>query len=413
MGRNLSRRDRQPRPVRPPARRHGRRRLVAVEGVRGRAVDAARRRHRLHLRAGAGEGGQGRLQRQLRQHVVGDGAVRGRRGTGQGVAAREALVRVHNTNTKKIIHARFALDDGLAAVDGDLAIPGVAGTGAPVRLEFREPGGATTGKLLPTGNVVDTLDVPGVGKIRASLVDAANACCFVNAADLGLTGTEMPDALDQSTATRSTSSRKSASPRRSRWASARTPRTRRKRRPCRSSDSCRGRRTRNRCPARRSARDRRRSDRAHAVQRPAASRAAADRVAVHGGRGAHRRQHRAIRSRVRIADPDAPISIAMPSGILVVAATVQKIDGAWHAEQGAFLPHAAPPVRRLCLRARVARAGDDCCRRAQSRLRHALAFKATGCARLFCKIQLTAGLGLSGSAIQISVTHRESTLLPP
>src|SRR5690606_22999634 len=53
------------------------------------------------------------------------------------VSGREALVRVHNTNTKKIIWARFPLDDGLAAVDGDLAIPGVAGTGAPVKLEFR------------------------------------------------------------------------------------------------------------------------------------------------------------------------------------------------------------------------------------------------------------------------------------
>jgi hypothetical protein len=111
-------------------------------------------------------------------------------------SGREALVRIHNTNTKKIIHARFALDDGLSAVDGDLSIPGVAGTGSPVRLEFREPGGATTGKLLPTGNPSDTLDVPGVGRITVSMVDAANACVFVNAKDVGLTGTEMPDALD-------------------------------------------------------------------------------------------------------------------------------------------------------------------------------------------------------------------------
>src|SRR5215204_705223 len=93
------------------------------------------------------------------------------------VSGKEALVRVHNTNTKKIIWSRFALDENQSAVDGELAIPGVSGTGSPVKLEFREPGGATTGKLLPTGNVIDTLDVPGVGKIRASLVDAANACC--------------------------------------------------------------------------------------------------------------------------------------------------------------------------------------------------------------------------------------------
>jgi len=112
------------------------------------------------------------------------------------VAGREALVRVHNTNTKKIIWSRFPLDDGQSAVDGDLAIPGVAGTGAPVKLEFREPGGATTGKLLPTGNVADTLDVPGVGKIRVSMVDAANACVFVRAADLGIKGTELPDEID-------------------------------------------------------------------------------------------------------------------------------------------------------------------------------------------------------------------------
>jgi 2-methylaconitate cis-trans-isomerase PrpF len=109
---------------------------------------------------------------------------------------KDALVKVHNTNTKKIIWSRFPLDDGQAAVDGDLAIPGVAGTGAPVKLEFREPGGATTGKLLPTGNVADTLDVPGVGKIRVSMVDAANACVFVRAADLGIRGTELPDEID-------------------------------------------------------------------------------------------------------------------------------------------------------------------------------------------------------------------------
>ncbi|MDP1717409.1 MAG: PrpF domain-containing protein [Burkholderiales bacterium] len=114
------------------------------------------------------------------------------------VSGKEALVRIHNTNTKKIIHALFAIDDGQSAVDGDLAIPGVAGTGAPVKLEFREPGGATTGKLLPTGNVADTLEVPGMGRVRVTMIDAANACVFVSAADIGLTGIEMPEVLDNS-----------------------------------------------------------------------------------------------------------------------------------------------------------------------------------------------------------------------
>ena len=116
------------------------------------------------------------------------------------VVGREAVVRIHNTNTKKIIQARFNLDEGLSEVDGDLAIPGVSGTGSSVRLEFLQPGGATTGKLLPTGNVTDVLDVPGVGKLTVSMVDAANATVFVRAADLGLTGPEQPDALEANTA---------------------------------------------------------------------------------------------------------------------------------------------------------------------------------------------------------------------
>ena len=107
-----------------------------------------------------------------------------------------AVVRIFNTNTKKIIRSTFPLVDGHAATDGAMAIPGVAGTGAPVRLDFLTPGGATTGRLLPTGSPVDRLDVPGFGAMEASMVDAANACVFVRATDLGLTGRELPEELD-------------------------------------------------------------------------------------------------------------------------------------------------------------------------------------------------------------------------
>jgi 2-methylaconitate cis-trans-isomerase PrpF len=109
----------------------------------------------------------------------------------------EATVRIHNTNTGKIIVARFPVQDGRAIVEGELAIDGVAGTGAPIRLDFTDPGGAKTGKLLPTGRALDVLEVPGLGSIGASLVDAANPCVFVAAADLGLAGTELPTALER------------------------------------------------------------------------------------------------------------------------------------------------------------------------------------------------------------------------
>src|ERR1700760_4277930 len=108
-----------------------------------------------------------------------------------------AVLRIFNTNTGKIIRSTFPLQDGRAATDGDLAIPGVAGTGAPVRLDFLTPGGATTGRLLPTGQAIDRLDVPGIGPIEVSMVDAANACVFVRARDLGLTGRELPEGLER------------------------------------------------------------------------------------------------------------------------------------------------------------------------------------------------------------------------
>ena len=107
-----------------------------------------------------------------------------------------AIVRIHNTNTQKIIVARFPLEGGEAAVDGTMALDGVAGTGAPIRLEFMAPGGARTGKLLPTGRPIDELNIPGLGHIAASLVDAANPCVFVAAEALGCSGIEMPAAIE-------------------------------------------------------------------------------------------------------------------------------------------------------------------------------------------------------------------------
>jgi 2-methylaconitate cis-trans-isomerase PrpF len=109
----------------------------------------------------------------------------------------EAVVRIHNTNTNKIIVSRFTVTDGEADVDGDMTLDGVSGSGAPIRLEFVDPGGAKTGRLLPTGRPVDGLDVPELGRVEASLIDAANPCVFVSARSLGMSGAEMPADLEQ------------------------------------------------------------------------------------------------------------------------------------------------------------------------------------------------------------------------
>jgi 2-methylaconitate cis-trans-isomerase PrpF len=108
----------------------------------------------------------------------------------------EMTVRIYNTNTKKIICSTFQVHEGRAVVEGDLEIPGVAGAGSPIRLDFLDPGGATTGRLLPTANPVDILTVAGIGPVEVSMVDAANACAFVAASALGLKGTELPDELE-------------------------------------------------------------------------------------------------------------------------------------------------------------------------------------------------------------------------
>lgn len=108
----------------------------------------------------------------------------------------QTTIRVFNTNTRKIYHARFVVKDGEAVVTGDQAIPGVSGTGAPVALEYLNPGGSRSSGLLPTGAAVDTLSLPDGSEVQASLVDATNPVVFVRAADVGADATKPPEELD-------------------------------------------------------------------------------------------------------------------------------------------------------------------------------------------------------------------------
>lgn len=120
--------------------------------------------------------------------AVDEGLIEGRDG--------EMVVRVFNTNTAKIFHARFDVAHGEGVVEGPQRIPGVSQAGARVALEFLAPGGSMTGGLLPTGNVVDAIETADGERFEVSLVDATNPIVMVPASDLGLAATEQPDALE-------------------------------------------------------------------------------------------------------------------------------------------------------------------------------------------------------------------------
>jgi 2-methylaconitate cis-trans-isomerase PrpF len=104
------------------------------------------------------------------------------------------VVAMFNENTGKRIDCHLHVRAGRAVLGGTAEIAGVAGQGAPIRLEFAEPGGSRIGRLLADGPRIEARLEDGRG-VAASCVDAATPCVFVAAADLGLTGTELPCAL--------------------------------------------------------------------------------------------------------------------------------------------------------------------------------------------------------------------------
>lgn len=104
-------------------------------------------------------------------------------------------VRIHQVNTKRLIIAEVPVANGKALVEGDFAIDGVPGTGAPIFLDWSDMAGSITGKLLPTGHVVDSVSVGG-RQYEISIVDAGNPLVFVRAESLGIKGTESADEIE-------------------------------------------------------------------------------------------------------------------------------------------------------------------------------------------------------------------------
>ncbi|WP_338507893.1 2-methylaconitate cis-trans isomerase PrpF [Pseudomonas poae] len=110
-----------------------------------------------------------------------------------------AVVRVWQANIGKTIIAHVPITDGAVQETGDFELDGVTFPAAEVQLEFIDPAAEEEGgggAMFPTGNLVDELQVPGVGTFKATLINAGIPTIFINAADLGYTGTELQGAIN-------------------------------------------------------------------------------------------------------------------------------------------------------------------------------------------------------------------------
>jgi len=110
-----------------------------------------------------------------------------------------AVVRIWQANIAKRIVAHVPMRNGEVVEEGDFELDGVTFPAAEIRIEFLEPGGGEDdegGPMFPTGHIVDQLAVPGVGTLAATLINAGNPTVFVDAAALGLKGTELQDDIN-------------------------------------------------------------------------------------------------------------------------------------------------------------------------------------------------------------------------
>ena len=109
-------------------------------------------------------------------------------------------VRIWQSNIGKTIVAHVPISGGQVQETGDFELDGVTFPAAEVQLEFLDPAdegeGEGGGAMFPTGNLVDELEVPGVGTFPATLINAGIPTIFVNAADIGYTGAELQDAIN-------------------------------------------------------------------------------------------------------------------------------------------------------------------------------------------------------------------------
>jgi len=110
-----------------------------------------------------------------------------------------ATIRIWQANIGKTIIAHVPMTNGAVQEAGDFELDGVTFPAAEVQLEFMDPAADEDdggGAMFPTGNLVDDLEVPGVGTFKATMINAGIPTIFVNAADIGYKGTELQDDIN-------------------------------------------------------------------------------------------------------------------------------------------------------------------------------------------------------------------------
>ncbi|MGF6879872.1 2-methylaconitate cis-trans isomerase PrpF [Paraburkholderia sp. MM5477-R1] len=140
-------------------------------------------------------GNCGNLSAAVGPFAISAGLVEASRVPGDGVA----IVRIWQANIGKTIIAHVPMSDGAVQETGDFELDGVTFPAAEVPLEFMDPAAdeeGAGGAMFPTGNLVDDLEVPGVGTLKATMINAGIPTIFVDAEAIGYKGTELQDAIN-------------------------------------------------------------------------------------------------------------------------------------------------------------------------------------------------------------------------
>ncbi|UVK90231.1 2-methylaconitate cis-trans isomerase PrpF [Pseudomonas sp. B21-051] len=140
-------------------------------------------------------GNCGNLSAAVGSFAISNGLVEASRIPHNGVA----VVRVWQANIGKTIIAHVPITNGEVQETGDFELDGVTFPAAEVQVEFIDPAAEEEGgggSMFPTGNLIDQLEVPGVGTFQATMINAGIPTIFVNAADIGYTGTELQSAIN-------------------------------------------------------------------------------------------------------------------------------------------------------------------------------------------------------------------------